>query len=156
MRLCKLLTEKDWQIICASPPGGTDSRFRKCLLPRRDLKGSVKGLRDEVDLTAHDREVLLLVECKPRLSDSLSLLNALGETDHRKLQRISNSFGPSRLAMLIRQAVGTPVPEDPLVALALAVGVVDCEVPTDVSVIELGSLEYYRTWTVEPLKGRLQ
>lgn len=116
----------------------------------------MKGLRDEVDLTAHDGEILLLVECKPRLSGSLSLLNALKESDHRKLQRISNSFNPSRLATLVQQAVGEPVPEDPLVALALAVGVVDCEMPNDISIIELGAAGQHRTWTVEPLAGRLR
>lgn len=155
LRLTKFLNDKGFQIVCASPPGGTDVRFRKCLLPRRDLLGSVKGLRDEVDLTAREEGVISLFECKPRLSGSLSVLNALGESDYAKLKRLADTISPSRLAELLRRAYGAEMPVDPRIALALAVETVDCDIPTDVTVIELGPTGGHRIWAIDPLIGRL-
>src|SRR6516165_1227333 len=79
-QLIAFLTSARWTIVCASPPGGTDNRYHKCILPREDWAGSEKGLRDEVDLIAHDGSVVLLVECKATLRDSLTVLNTYGES----------------------------------------------------------------------------
>jgi hypothetical protein len=150
LRLIDFLAGAGWQIVCASPPGGTDNRFRKCLLPRRDLSGSVRGPRDEVDLTAHNGVIILLAECKPRLSDSLTVLNALGESDYLKLKRLASAFTPQGIAELLERGTGVPVPRNPLIALALVVGVVDSAIPPDMTVFEFGHT-IRRTWPVEPL-----
>jgi hypothetical protein len=138
-KLIEFLNGTDWEIICASPPAGTDYRYRKCLIPRRDLGGSEKGPRDEVDLAAYREKVLMVTECKARLSDSFSVLNALGESDYEKLKRIMQTHTAARLAELFRKGTGAPVPEGADVAAVLAVGLVDAPVPTDVSVMEFGA-----------------
>jgi hypothetical protein len=153
-RLIEDLIAKNWHIVCASPPGGTDNRFRKCLLPRRDLAGSIRGPRDEVDVTAHDGTVILLAECKPRLSDSFSIVNALGESDYEKLKRLLATFTPSRLAELLVRGTGHPVPPSPLVAPALVVEEANWTIPIDMTVIELKP-GAQTLWVVEPLLGRL-
>lgn len=136
-RFIDFLEAQGWTIICASPPGGTDNRYRKCLLPRRDLSGTQKGPRDEVDLTAHDGTVVLLAECKTRLTESMRLLNPLGESDYAKLKRIASSFSSSQLSGLLQRAYGLKTPRSTSIELGLAVGLVDCSVPGDVSVFEL-------------------
>ena len=153
-QLIAFLTSARWTIVCASPPGGTDNRYHKCILPREDWAGSEKGLRDEVDLIAHDGSVVLLVECKGTLRDSLTVLNTYGESDRAKLLRIARSFTPIHLAELLRRASGVSVPSVPAVALALAVGVVDCAAPADLSVFAFAS-PAPRLLTVEPLLDRL-
>jgi hypothetical protein len=153
-RLIEYLIVKNWHIVCASPPGGTDNRFRKCLLPRRDLSGSIKGLRDEVDVTAHDGTVILLAECKPRLSDSFSIINALGETDYEKLKRLLATFTPSRLAELLTRGTGHPVPSSPLIATALVVEEANWTIPIDMTVIEFKP-KAQTFWLAEPLLGHL-
>lgn len=152
LRLTKFLQQDGWQIICASPPGGTNTRYRKCLLPRREIGGSQKGPRDEVDLIAHNGKIILLVECKPRLSDSLTVLNVDSESDYDKLKRIANSFPPTTLARLLGQATGLTVPHDPVTALALAVELVDIGEPLDITVIVLGETSV-DIRAVEPLTG---
>lgn len=154
LRLIEYLTEKNWVIVCACPPSGTDIRFLRCRLPRRDLSGSLKGDRDEVDVTAHNNEVVLLIECKATLSDSLKRLNNLQESDYDKLQRLKASFSPERLAELLHKATGLAMPPSPLIAIALAVGIADCTIPTDITVMELGS-EQTQVWTAPPLSDRL-
>lgn len=153
-RLSHYLEDEGWTVVCASPPGGTDGRFRKCLLPRR-AKGDEKGLRDEVDLTAHDGEAIILAECKPKLTDSLYLHNALGESDYAKLHRIADSFSPAMLSDLLRQATGLSLPSEPLVELVLAVGKVDCLVPSDITVVELASSSKIALWTHGSLTFKL-
>lgn len=138
-RLIRFLDEKGWRIVCASPPAGTDNRYRKCLLPRRDLEGGEKGPRDEIDLIAHDREIILLVECKPRLSESLRESSRTSESDYLKLKRILKSFSPTCLSELLSRATGTEIPSISLVTLALAVGIIDCAIPSDVTVMEFKS-----------------
>lgn len=150
-RLIDYLKTKGFTIICASPPAGTDMRYRKCLLPRRDLEGSERGPRDEVDLTAHNDEVILLIECKSSLSDSLSQLNALSESDYVKLKRISNSFSSNKLSELLSRAIGVPIPKDLHVILILAVGLVNAELPDDTIVIEFAS-EKPRIWVDGQIK----
>ena len=73
------------QIVCASPPSGTDTRFKVCIFPKL---GPQKGPRDELDVSAATGRYLLLVEAKPALTDSLSRLNRAGESDWDKLQRL--------------------------------------------------------------------
>jgi hypothetical protein len=73
------------EIICASPPSGTDTRFKVCIFPKL---GPQKGPRDELDASAATEKYLLLVEAKPALADSLSRLNRAGESDWDKLQRL--------------------------------------------------------------------
>lgn len=138
-RLIDFLRKKGWQIVCASPPGGTDNRYSKCLLPRRQLHGSEKGPRDEMDMAAHDGKALLLAECKPRLSDSLRCSAKLGESDYMKLKRIGKSFSPSRLAQLLSRRSSTAIPSDLSIALVLAVGIVNCKPPLDITVLEFSS-----------------
>jgi hypothetical protein len=75
----------DAEIVCASPPRGTDTRFKVCIFPKL---GPQKGPRDELDVSAATPRYLLLVEAKPALSDSLSRLNRAGESDWDKLQRL--------------------------------------------------------------------
>jgi len=152
-RLILFLTENGWRIICASPPAGTNSRYRKCLLPRRDLEGSEKGPRDEVDLAAHDNEVILLAECKPRLSDSVRHYGRSSESDYAKLKRIASSFSPSQLSQLFHRAIGITIRENPLIAIVLAVGLVDYTIPFDITVMEF-RLEKPRIWPVEPLLNK--
>ena len=154
LRLIELLQGKGWIIVCASPPGGTDNRFRKCLLPRRDLTSSVRGPRDEVDVTAHNGTIILLAECKSTLSDSFTVLNALGESDYDKLKRLAGTFTSQELAALIQRGTGVAVPANPIIALALVVGVVDYAIPPDMTVFEFGDT-IRRMWAVEPLAGVL-
>lgn len=144
-KLIDFLIANGWTIICASPPGGTDNRYPKCLLPRREIRGSEKGPRDEVDSTAFKQDTVLLVECKPRLSNSLTQLNALSESDYQKLKRIAESFSPNELSSLLGRTTELILPESPNIALALAVGLVDRERPTDITVFEFET-ETPRIW----------
>jgi hypothetical protein len=137
-RLVQYLEQRNWVVICGSPPAGTDNRYRKCLLPRRSLDGSDRGPRDEVDLTAHDGEILLLVECKNTLTDSLYQTNRLAESDYMKLKRLSKSFTPSQLRELLMRAHGLTLPSNLFVGFALAVERVNCVPPADITVFELG------------------
>ena len=143
---------KGWVIICASPPAGTDNRYSKCLLPRRVLGRSEKGPRDEVDLTAHDKRLIVLIECKSLLSQSLQQRNALSESDYQKLKRISNSFSPSQLTNLLRRGTGVRIPEDLGIALGLAVGRIDASIPEDMTVFEFRNAEP-RVSVAKPLVG---
>ena len=149
-KLIDLLTSNGWSIICSSPPGGTDNRYRKCILPRRDIGGSEKGPRDEVDLTATHRNTILLVECKPRLSASLTQLNALMESDYQKLKRIMRSFSPVELSSLLARTTDMILPENPQVELALAVGLADSPRPSDINVFEFAT-DQPRIWSVHGL-----
>ena len=74
-------------IVCASPPGGTDARFKTCIFPKPQEAG-LKGPRDEVDITAVLDGYLLMIEAKPALSHCLTRLNRAGESDWMKLQRL--------------------------------------------------------------------
>jgi hypothetical protein len=152
-KLIDLLKKESWQIICASPASGTNNRYRKCLLPRRDLHGSEKGPRDEVDLMAHDGKIILIIECKPRLSESMRIQTNLSESDYTKLKRIAKSFPPPEMAKILYRLSGLAIPSNPLIALALAVGIVDCEMPPDVTIFEFGSSEQ-RIREAGPLVGR--
>jgi hypothetical protein len=73
------------EIVCASPPSGTDARFKVCIFPK---VGPQKGPRDELDVSAATARYLLLIEAKATLSDSMSRLNRAGESDWDKLQRL--------------------------------------------------------------------
>ncbi len=128
------LEEAGWHIICASPPGGTDLRYRRCLLPRPDLLRPERGLRDEVDITACRGDALLLIECKSLMSESLRFLNNLGESDYVKLKRLRDAHPPKTLSALLRRGSGSPhVPAVPDVELALAVSEFDLLKPDDIS-----------------------
>jgi hypothetical protein len=75
------------------------------------------------------------------------------ESDLQKLLRIAGTFEPIEIAELLRRGTGIAVPRKPTIALVLAVGVVDCPVPTEVSVFELGNVDT-NIWLTEPLVGR--
>jgi hypothetical protein len=128
-----------WRIICASPPGGTDPRFKKCQLPRRTV-GVTKGPRDEVDLTAWKDGHLVLVECKPRLVDSLNRKNALGESDVAKLRRLVLSFPPDRMKDVLHQGYAAKLSSLRDVIPVLCVGVADAVVPEGFTVVILPTL----------------
>jgi hypothetical protein len=151
-RLINFLISRNWVIVCASPPAGTDNRFRKCLLPRRTLGGSERGPRDEVDLTAHNDKYVVLIECKSRLSQSLQQRNALSESDYQKLKRIRDSFSPSYLSNLLRRGTGIGIPEGLVVSLAIAVGLVDAAHPDDMTVFEFAGVQP-RITAANPLIG---
>ena len=130
------LEANEWHIICASPPGGTDLRYRRCLLPRPDPLRPEKGLRDEVDITASRADVVLMIECKSLMSESLHSLNNLGESDYIKLKRLVAAHPPETLSALLRQATGTPhVADTPRVETALAVSDLDVEAPADIGIV---------------------
>lgn len=153
LRLIDFVTGEGIRIVCASPPFGTDSRFRKCLLPRRPTSDSERGLRDEVDLTAHDSSSLLLVECKPTLRDSLTTLNALGETDEAKLLRLRRSLELPQLCELLQRGTGLSLPVLGSMALVLAVGVINVDIPKSMTVMEV-TQRAVRIYPVAPLDAR--
>jgi hypothetical protein len=124
-----------WRIICASPPGGTDRRFKKCLLPRRGIHE--KGPRDELDVTALKGDAILILECKPSLSDSLNKRNALGESDKEKLERITESFPPMLLKTTLEQGHSLKLPDVNQVIPGLCVGKLNASVPADMLVLEM-------------------
>lgn len=134
--LIGFLQGRGWRILCASPPGGTDSRYQKCIFPRRTQ--FEKGPRDEVDLIAYRSGVVILAECKVTLEDSLSVLNALGESDKAKLERIRDTLGSRTIAENLRQATRFEVPAEVHVALSLAVARVDKDPPGGFVTIEFG------------------
>jgi len=153
-RLLELLKRTNWQIICASPPAGTNGRFRKCIFPRRKLGGIEKGPRDEVDLIAYDGEYLLIVECKPRLSDSIRVRHDGVGDDYTKLKRIERSFSVDQLISMIYRICGVRVEAKVAVTMTLAVGEVDRAVPPDMTVLELGA-RGFKVWKNENLAERL-
>ena len=110
------LIQNGWTIVCACPPGGTDRRFRRCLLPRRQLdETEERGLHDEVDITAFRDVSLALIECKGKLSESLFGSNALGESDREKLHRIRSQGSAAELAALVVVEPAIPMcPQNPL------------------------------------------
>jgi hypothetical protein len=130
------LRDERWNVICASPPGGTDLRFKKCLLPRRTREMPERGLRDELDVTAWRRQTILLIECKVRMTHSLRTLNALGESDDVKLRRIVATHSPEELSRLLRRGSGQDsIPIAKFVLPVLAVGILDCAAPPDMYTI---------------------
>ncbi|HTB21726.1 MAG TPA: hypothetical protein VK914_03360 [bacterium] len=137
-----LLEARGWTVICASPPAGTDNRYRKCILPRHIIgkENLKKGLRDEVDITAlsNQGDTVLLIEAKATLSDSLRILNSLGESDLNKLSRLILEFPPKEFIKLIYQGYGIKIVGSPQIIGMLAVGSVDCELPKRFPVIEVG------------------
>ena len=129
------LIGQDWSIICASPPGGTDRRFKKCLLPRT-VTSHERGLRDEVDVTAAKQSVVLLIECKPRLAHSLTRENTLGESDYHKLRRILLTYSPAKLKSTLERGHTILLPAVIKPFPVLCVGVVDIAAPNDIVVLE--------------------
>lgn len=134
--LVDYLLRSGWDIVCACPPSGIDYRFQKCNLPR---PGGLRGVRDEVDITAVKDGCCLLIECKGSLNDSTSRVNRDGDSDVQKLQRISASYPAPALAVALRQAhgyghaftsaqtavaFGSPV-QDPLLGVDATIAVVD-------------------------------
>ena len=124
-----------WSVLCACPPGGTDGRYPKCVLPRRLIEGPEKGPRDEVDIMAIRERMLLVIEAKPRLSDSLRTKNALGENDWQKLQRLMTRWPPEELRTVLERGMGRALPELRVVVPVLAVSVVDDAIPSGAIVI---------------------
>lgn len=144
--LIEFLSNHRWQIICASPPGGTNGRYPKCILPRRSPKE--KGPRDEVDLSASRGDLLLFAECKVRLSESFSRLTGQQESDYDKLKRVMTTRSSAELARLISRAYGVRLQPNPKIGGALVVNKVDAKVPQDMTVIELSG--EVRVWSSEP------
>ena len=136
--LIELLEKRGWKIVCASPPEGTDNRFRKCLFPRRILTSSEKGPRDELDVIALKNDQLILIECKPSLSQSLKHQNALGESDYQKLNRILSNYEPKVISDMLQKGIGISITKKPEINLALGVGKIDCDIPEKITVFELG------------------
>ena len=136
--LIKLLEKNNWNVICASPPGGTDNRFRKCLFPRRITTSDDRGSRDELDIIVLKNNQLILIECKPRLSQSLKHENALGESDYQKLNRIMINSTPQILSEMLRQGTGMEIPVDLQIHLALGVGKIDQKIPEKITIFEVG------------------
>lgn len=143
-----------FDILCASPPVGTDPRFYRCLLPRRDLKSSVRGLRDEVDLTVRSGLNVILLECKVKLSHSLSTLNSLGESDDVKLRRIVASHSKPELLHLLSRSTGAILSPASSVHCALIVGEVDCALPLGITVIEVQE-QGYNVWVTPSMRDVL-
>jgi hypothetical protein len=139
LRLIRHLSLPPWSIICASPPEGTDNRFRKCIFPRRDLQGAEKGARDEVDLIAFRPGALVLFECKPTLTDSLARENRLGENDYMKLRRIRGAIPSASIVGLLNRAYSLAIPLATEIAIGLAVEIIDAPLPPDASVFELNA-----------------
>ena len=145
-RSISYLQESGWEIFCASPPGGTDARFKKCLFPRRSIRE--KGPRDEVDIIAFQGEILFLIEAKPKLSDSLSVKNARNESDDVKLRRLLNSHKPIGLSSLLKKGFGVSIPSEPMVILGLAIGKYDAHRPEDMTILDC-SIEHVNIDTSE-------
>ncbi len=82
------LNAQDARVVCASPPSGTDGRYKTCMFPKPRTVKANKGPRDEVDITAIDGGTLLLIEVKGALSHCLDKENRSGENDVGKLQRL--------------------------------------------------------------------
>tara|TARA_B110001452_G_scaffold267599_1_gene278352 strand:- start:60 stop:527 length:468 start_codon:yes stop_codon:yes gene_type:complete len=138
--------ESDWTIICICPPGGSSFQYAKCILPRRDGSSLQRSRRDEVDLMAYNEDTLLMLEAKPRLSDSFTKLNALGENDYEKLKRLVNTHQTGEIARLTTQATGVSIPPNLEIVCALGVGEVNHELPIDMdvfSVSEDGTIQYF-------------
>ncbi|MDB2348618.1 hypothetical protein N9V58_02360 [Candidatus Poseidoniales archaeon] len=138
--------ESDWTIICICPPGGSSFQYAKCILPRRDGSSLQRSRRDEVDLMAYNEDTLLMLEAKPRLSDSFTKLNALGENDYEKLKRLVNTHQTGEIARLTTQATGVSIPPNLEIVCALGVGEVNHELPIDMdvfSVSEDGKIQYF-------------
>lgn len=79
-------------ILCASPPGGTDLRFHRCM-----LQGLKRSGRDEVDVIGVRGAVALLIECKDTFSRAATSKNREGETDAEKLSRIGPQLSGAAL-----------------------------------------------------------
>jgi hypothetical protein len=88
---------------------GPYTRFKVCIFPK---VGDVKGPRDELDISAATPRYLLLVEAKPKLTDSLSRLNRAGESDWDKLLRLMSIDEEYFLTRLSR-AYGTATDRSP-------------------------------------------
>jgi hypothetical protein len=136
--LIELLEKNNWLIICASPPGGTDNRFRKCLFPKKTTTSDDKGLRDELDIIALKNNQLILIECKPLLSQSLKHENALGESDYQKLNRIMSNTTSQILSEMLQQGTGIEIPSELQIHLALGVGKIDQKIPEKITIFEVG------------------
>lgn len=153
LSLVQFLEQLGWNIICGSPPSGTNARFHKCLIPRRDLNGMERGPRDEVDLIAYKQEVIVIIECKPKLSDSFSKRNILSETDYEKLNRIIRTFKTAELVSIIRRVTGLSIPDCTDITVALSVGIVDINLPEDITVFEMTSKKH-EVWSTGILRDR--
>lgn len=130
-RTLTFLTDHGYRIVCASPPGGTDNRHRKCLLPKQTVSGSTvnKGPRYELDIVAMLGDILLLVECKETLGDSLEVLGATGGCDYDKLKEIQAEFNSGEIATLLQRGTGVAIPQPIKPIAVLAVGENDRELP---------------------------
>ena len=134
---CKQFFDKlSWKILCASPPGGTDTRFKKCRFPRED-QDVTTGPRDEVDMVAFKNQFLCLVECKPKLSDSLNKVNNLGESDLVKLHRLIGNHSHEDFQALFEQGFGISISEIRQILPILVIESIDCDLPNNAIVIEL-------------------
>jgi hypothetical protein len=125
------LAAASWTVVCASPPSGTDARYPNCHLPR---PGGDRGRRDEVDITAVRDGLCLLIECKGTLADSITVRNALGETDVEKLRRLSTTYTAGRLRAMLRQVHGS-CPRIDEVQGAVAVGLVNGPIPAGLNLL---------------------
>jgi hypothetical protein len=129
--------ETNWTVVCICPPGGSSFEYAKCILPRRDGSSLQRSRRDEVDLMAFNETTLLMLEAKPRLADSFTKLNALGENDYEKLNRLVESHHEGEIARLTTQATGVIIPQNLVLRCALGVGSRDYDMPVDMDVLEV-------------------
>jgi len=147
--------EIDWTVVCICPPGGSSFEYAKCILPRRDGSSLQRSRRDEVDLMAFNETTLLMLEAKPTLADSFTKLNALGENDYDKLNRLIESRDEEEIARLTTQATGIRIPEDLPIVCALGVGELNHDMPDDMDVIFVngGEIEHFPSPVRDPMRG---
>ncbi len=127
--------ELNWTVVCICPPGGSSFQYAKCILPRRDGSSLQRSRRDEVDLMAFNDTTLLMLEAKPKLSDSFTKLNALGENDYEKLRRLVDAHQTGEIARLTTQATGVSIPPNLEIVCALGVGELNHELPIDMDIL---------------------
>jgi hypothetical protein len=144
--LVRNLTKK-WTVVCICPSGGSSFEYAKCMLPRRDSSSLQRSKRDEVDLMAYNEDTLLMLEAKTTLSDSFTKLNALGENDYQKLNRLVNTHELGEIARLTTQATGVSIPPNLEIVCALGVGNINHDLPTDMDVFSVskdGEIQHFR------------
>lgn len=77
-----------WKILGACPPGGSVYAYNRCC-----LIDQATGKRDEPDIMFASSTTLIIVECKPRLSQLIKKASASNEeSDIEKLLRIYDNY----------------------------------------------------------------
>lgn len=107
-----------WELIGACPPGGSVYVCNRCCLIDPET-----GKRDEPDILFKNGNMLIAVECKPRLSGLISTSkNSLNETDAEKLLRIAANFDAGKYDNQLKTNYGIKGPVTIQIALGYSVG----------------------------------